>query len=156
MSTGTTFRWTLALWGLACLVAALFIPTYDFAFDGVKIWIYLCALLLIVMLAVMVLYPVLMVWPQELIFRTFFFHRYRTLFKRSGRMIVVSSLNFGVAHLFYGNWVAPALSLVGGLLFGWRYQASRSLPLVSLEHALWGDYLFTTSTRGPVPFLGHG
>jgi len=30
-------------------------------------------------------------------------------------------------------------------VFGWRYHKSRSLPLVSLEHALWGDYLFTIS-----------
>jgi membrane protease YdiL (CAAX protease family) len=94
-------------------------------------------------LLVMLLYPPLLAWPQELYFRSFFFHRYRALFNSPVKMIVANALSFGLAHLFYSNWVAPVLSFGGGLLFAWRYHSSRSLPLVSLEHALWGDYLFT-------------
>jgi len=37
----------LVLWAVACCVAAVFIPQYDFAFDGVKIWFYLCLLMLV-------------------------------------------------------------------------------------------------------------
>jgi membrane protease YdiL (CAAX protease family) len=65
------------------------------------------------------------------------------LFVRPRQMILFNALSFSLAHLFYGNWVAPVLSFAGGLLFAWRYQTSQSLPLVALEHALWGDYLFT-------------
>jgi membrane protease YdiL (CAAX protease family) len=57
---------------------------------------------------------------------------------------VLNALSFGLSHLFYGNWVAPVLAFFGGLLFAWRYQTSRSLGTVVIEHALWGDFLFTT------------
>lgn len=52
-------------------------------------------------------------------------------------MIAANALSFSLANLFYGNWVAPVLSFSGGLLFAWRYHISSSLPLVSLENALW-------------------
>jgi CAAX protease family protein len=95
-------------------------------------------------LIVMLLYPPLLVLPQEMLFRCFFFHRYRLLFEgREKTRIVLNALSFGLAHLFYGNWVAPVLGFCGGLLFAWRYQESGSLLTVGLEHALWGDFLFT-------------
>lgn len=94
---------------------------------------------------VMVLYPVLMVLPQELIFRCFFFHRYQDLFKDCPRwFITVNALSFGLSHLFYANWVAPVLSFFGGLLFAWRYLRSGSLMAVAVEHAVWGNFLFTS------------
>jgi hypothetical protein len=43
-------RIVLVLWAVACCVAAVFIPQYDFAFDGVKIWFYLCLLMLVLLL----------------------------------------------------------------------------------------------------------
>jgi membrane protease YdiL (CAAX protease family) len=112
----------------------LFLPDKLLAFPRAKpaIW-----------LAIMLLYPLFLAWPQELFFRCFFFQRYRDLFGNPRQMIVANALSFGLAHLFYGNWVAPVLSFFGGLLFAWRYHVSRSLPMVSLEHALWGDFLFT-------------
>jgi membrane protease YdiL (CAAX protease family) len=58
-------------------------------------------------------------------------------------MMIVNSICFGLAHLFYGNWVAPILSGLGGLLFCHRYLKSKSLLVVGLEHGLWGDFLFT-------------
>lgn len=95
-------------------------------------------------LIVMLIYPFLMVLPQELLFRTFFFHRYRSLFEdRPLGLIFLNAFSFGLSHLFYGNWVAPVLSFFGGLLFAWRYQNTRSLPAVCVEHAVWGNFLFT-------------
>lgn len=95
-------------------------------------------------LIVMVFYPLLMVLPQELLFRCFFFHRYRNLFGgNSKQLIVLNAFSFGLSHLFYGNWVAPVLSFFGGVLFAWRYSTSQSLLAVSIEHAIWGNYLFT-------------
>ena len=94
-------------------------------------------------LLVMVLYPAVSVYPQELIFRTFIFHRYRALFPTPGAMIAASGLLFGVAHLFFGNWIAPVLSAAGGVLFARTYARTRSTLQASLEHGLWGDFLFT-------------
>ena len=94
-------------------------------------------------LLVMVLYPAVSVYPQELIFRTFFFHRYRRLFPSTTLMILASGLLFGHAHLFFGNWIAPVLSAAGGILFARTYARTGSTLQASLEHGLWGDLLFT-------------
>ena len=50
---------------------------------------------------------------------------------------------FALAHLVLGNWQAPVLAWCGGLLFAWTYWRTRSLLLVTLEHGLWGNWLFT-------------
>lgn len=92
---------------------------------------------------VLVFYPILAAYPQEIIFRGFFFHRYRTLFPKRFAMILVSSLCFGWAHLMYANWVAPLLAGLGGILFAYRYLSTKSLLMVGIEHALWGNFLFT-------------
>jgi len=94
-------------------------------------------------LAVLVLYPVVSAATQELIFRVFMFHRYRTLFPSNSAIILASGVSFALAHLQLGNFVAPALSLAGGLRFAYTYANTRSLALVSLEHGLWGDWIFT-------------
>lgn len=93
-------------------------------------------------LIVMVCYPVFSAYPQELIYRAFFFHRYGRLLGERGAWIV-SALLFGWAHVFLGNWVAPVGAALGGLLFGRTYQRSGSLLQAALEHGLWGDLLFT-------------
>ncbi|MEM9558173.1 MAG: CPBP family intramembrane glutamic endopeptidase [Acidobacteriota bacterium] len=94
-------------------------------------------------LVILVAYPLVSVYPQELIFRTFFFHRYRDLFPDHAWLIAASGLSFGLAHVFFGNWLAPLLTLVGGLLFARTYARTRSTALACFEHALWGDFLFT-------------
>ncbi|MEW5893991.1 MAG: CPBP family intramembrane glutamic endopeptidase [Pseudomonadota bacterium] len=93
--------------------------------------------------AVLLLYPLLSALPQEVIFRLFFFQRYQTLFVTPGRMILASAGVFALAHLVLGNWQAPVLAWCGGLLFAWTYWRTRSLLLVTLEHGLWGNWLFT-------------
>jgi len=92
---------------------------------------------------VLVLYPLLSVYPQEVVFRTFFFHRYRSLFPRPTTMILASGIVFGLAHLFFGNWLAPVLTTLGGFLFATTYQRSSSTLQAFLEHSLWGDFIFT-------------
>lgn len=105
---------------------------FEFALGRTNIW-----------LALMVLYPVLSVLPQELLYRTFIFHRYRQLFPSDRLRIFASGLAFGFVHLLYGNWVALALSTIGGFFFAHTYASYRSLLLVSLEHAVYGQLVFT-------------
>ena len=92
---------------------------------------------------VMVFYPVFSVYPQELIFRTFLFHRYRPLFGSTGNLVIVSAIAFGLAHLFFANFWAPVLSTVGGWVFARTYARSASTLQATIEHGLWGDVLFT-------------
>jgi membrane protease YdiL (CAAX protease family) len=97
----------------------------------------------LIWLLVMGLYPVLAAYPQEVIFRGFFFHRYGKLFPNKGLLLLASSCSFALAHLFFANWIAPVLAFFGGLLFGYRYLQSDSILIAGIEHALWGNCLFT-------------
>jgi len=92
---------------------------------------------------VVLLYPLVSALPQEVIFRVFFFHRYRSLFPEPKLMMLVSASAFALAHLELGNLPALGLSFLGGLLFANTFGTTRSLPIVALEHGLWGDWLFT-------------
>lgn len=94
-------------------------------------------------LLVMVLYPVLSVWPQELIYRSFLFHRYRPLFGEKRGYVVASALAFGYVHLIFLNAIAPAMTLIGGGLFATSYRKHQSLALSCLEHTLYGCMVFT-------------
>lgn len=92
---------------------------------------------------VMLLYPVLSVVPQELIWRAFFFQRYRAIFATPTRMVLASAASFAFIHILLENTIAVALTLVGGVLFATTYHRTRSLAAASLEHALYGCLVFT-------------
>lgn len=122
---------------LALLIAgAIFLFRPDWAFNLVRraplFW-----------LLVMALYPVLSVYPQAIVFRSFLFHRYRNLFKSPAAMIIVSALAFSFAHIVFRNLIAVICTLVGGVIFAWRYRHTRSLFVSAFEHALYGCWMFT-------------
>lgn len=92
---------------------------------------------------VMLLYPLLSVYPQELLYRAFFFHRYQPLFGSGWGMLVASACSFGFVHIIFGNWISVVLCVIGGFLFALTYQHSGSLLLTSMDHALFGNFIFT-------------
>jgi membrane protease YdiL (CAAX protease family) len=94
-------------------------------------------------LMVMVLYPVLSVWPQELIYRSFLFYRYRRIFGERWGYVLASALAFGYVHVIFLNWIAPAMTFFGGGLFAISYRKRQSLALSCFEHALYGCMVFT-------------
>ncbi|HEX8266138.1 MAG TPA: CPBP family intramembrane glutamic endopeptidase [Pyrinomonadaceae bacterium] len=97
----------------------------------------------VVWASVMILYPLLSVYPQELIYRAFFFERYRKLFPSSWATVLSSAIVFGLVHIIFQNPIAVILTLVGGVFFAETYARTRSLRLVWLEHALYGCLIFT-------------
>jgi len=118
------------------LVAALTMllrPDLVLAFPLSKPWVWV---------AILLLYPLLSAYPQEIIFRTYFFHRYRPLIPTRWQVVLSATL-FGFAHLLLTNWVAVGLSTVGGVLFATTYKRTSSTLLAGLEHGLWGNFLFT-------------
>jgi membrane protease YdiL (CAAX protease family) len=93
---------------------------------------------------VMVLYPVLSVYPQEIVYRAFFFQRYAELLPTAAIRIGASALAFAIGHVMFPRpWIAMSLTFVGGLLFAYHYEGSHSLLLVSVEHGLFGQLIFT-------------
>jgi len=103
--------------------------------------------------AVMLLYPLVSVYPQELLYRAFFFERYRPLFGSSWGLILASALAFGFVHIIFRNWTAVVLCVVGGFLFSCTYRDSGSLLLTCVDHAIFGNFLFTI---GLGQFFYHG
>jgi membrane protease YdiL (CAAX protease family) len=92
---------------------------------------------------VMLLYPVVSVYPQGVLYRAFFFERYGALFPGKWAMIVASAIAFAFMHIIFRNTLAVALTFAGGLLFAARYAETNSLATSAFEHALYGCWLFT-------------
>lgn len=124
-------------WLLCCVAMTVFIYFYDpdkmFSIAREKPT---------ALLTVFIAYPILSALPQELIFCSFLFHRYKRFFPTQNTRIFVSALVFAYAHVLYINPVAPSLSFIAGLIFAHTYNKTRSLALVTIEHALYGNALF--------------
>ena len=92
----------------------------------------------------MALYPLLSVIAQELVYRTFFFHRYGRLFgDATWAAILANGALFGFGHIIFGNWIAIAGTTVIGCLLAYRYVRTRSFWAVWFEHSLYGALVFT-------------
>ncbi|MEE2681503.1 MAG: CPBP family glutamic-type intramembrane protease [Planctomycetota bacterium] len=94
-------------------------------------------------LVVLVVYPMLSVVPQGIIFRRWFVARYRPLLGSGAMMILVGAACFGWSHLLFGNPVAPLITAVGGIFFLRTYLRGGSGWLSDLQHAVLGDVAFT-------------
>jgi hypothetical protein len=101
-------------------------------------------------LRIMILYPLISVATQEIIYRVFFFHRYAALFAHPAVTILLNATLFAFAHgLLFGarhgpfHWEPTLISFCGGLIFAYRFYRTRSFWAVALEHSLYGDLIFT-------------
>lgn len=113
----------------------IIVPEYIFFLPRHITWLWIVIILM---------YPVWSVIPQELIYRTFFFHRYKDIFPRNTSMIAASALTFSVMHIIFKNPVAIVFSLIAGLVLSILYSRHRSLLGITIEHALYGILVFTT------------
>ena len=95
-------------------------------------------------LMVIVLYPLVSAFPQEILYRTYFFRRYPDFFENNKWLIIIlSGTLFMWGHLLFMNPIALGATLAGGLIIAWRYYHTRSVLLASVEHALYGNLFFT-------------
>lgn len=88
-------------------------------------------------------YSIFSALPQEILYRSFFFFRYGSLFKNHQLALLINVVSFSFLHIIYGNIVAVLLTLCGGYFFCTSYQNTRSLLLATIEHALYGYIVFT-------------
>ena len=130
----STLWFFVPLASLLCVLLYLFSPNLwlDLPTKHPQLW-----------LTTLLIYPLISVLPQELIFRTFFFHRYKPILPDKRHRWWLSSMLFGLAHMVYGNWLAVIGSGLAGFLFGYRYMQSKSTLVVAIEHTLWGSFIFT-------------
>jgi len=103
-------------------------------------------------LIILFIYSFFSVYPQELIYRTFFFQRYKTLFSNQKLFIFVNAVVFSLAHLFFKNTLVIVLTFLGGILFAITFNKTKSTLLVSIEHAIYGCWLFTVGMGSMLGF----
>lgn len=101
---------------------------------------------------ILLVYAILSVYPQELIYRTFFFTRYAGLLKTKGFLILINAILFSLGHLFFKNELVLLLTFVGGYIFALTFQRTQSTLLVSIEHAIYGCWLFTVGMGNMLGF----
>lgn len=101
---------------------------------------------------ILLVYAILSVYPQELIYRTFFFTRYTGLFKSKELLIFMNAILFSLGHLFFKNELVLLLTFVGGIVFALTFQRTQSTLLVSIEHAIYGCWLFTVGMGNMLGF----
>ena len=101
---------------------------------------------------ILILYSLFSVYPQELLYRTFFFKRYKNLFKNENIFIVINALLFSLAHLFFKNMLVLMLTFIGGILFAITFKKTKSTLLVSIEHSIYGCWLFTVGMGSMLGF----
>lgn len=89
------------------------------------------------------LYPIASVFPQEIIYRVYYFHRYEALIPQKYLLMFSNAFIFGLTHFIYGNFVAPIATFIAGWIFIYNYYKTRSLLNVSLEHYFYGLIMFT-------------
>lgn len=106
-----------------------------------KLWIF-----------ILFIYSFFSVYPQELIYRTFYFDRYKIFFSNEKLFIFINAIVFALAHIFFKNTLVLVLTFLGGLLFALTYNKTKSTLLVTIEHAIYGCWLFTVGMGGMLGF----
>jgi membrane protease YdiL (CAAX protease family) len=101
---------------------------------------------------ILFVYSFFSVYPQELLYRTFFFKRYKSLFKNEALFLFINAILFSLAHLFFKNSLVIVLTFLGGLLFVFTFNKTKSTLLTSIEHAIYGSWLFTVGMGGMLGF----
>lgn len=104
--------------------------------------------------SISIFYSVVSVYPQEFLYRLFFFKRYQHLIPNRSVLILVNASVFSFAHLFFQNTLVFILTFIGGILFALTYRKKHSLMLASIEHSVYGVWLFTLGLGEMLAFPG--
>ena len=92
---------------------------------------------------VMFIYLFLSVIPQEIIYRVYFYHRYKKLF--NGNLLILTLLNlffFSFAHIVFNNPHAILITAFASPIFSYLYIKESFFTCV-LVHSLGGQIIFT-------------
>jgi len=103
---------------------------------------------------ILFVYSFISVIPQELIYRKFFYMRYEDLFSSKKLFLFMNVLCFSLCHLFLKNFWVIVITLIGGVFFTYTYEKTRSIKWVSIEHAIYGNLVFTVGLGTMLAFPG--
>ncbi len=95
-----------------------------------------------IFLAMCLFYPVFSAFGQEVIYRTFLFRRYGTLFGKPWLVILFSGISFSFLHIVYYDPVSMILTFIGGIYFAMVYRQTRSVLYTAVLHGILGILIF--------------
>lgn len=101
--------------------------------ENTRIWLLLC-----------LFYPLFSAYLQEIIFRTFLFERYASLFKKRWLLIFASGFAFSFVHIVYYSPVSVISTFVAGIYLAWVYAKTGSVLFTTILHSILGILVFTT------------
>ena len=85
---------------------------------------------------------------EELIFRGYMIPRLDTLFKNKHRVVFISAIIFGVAHIGYGTIANVLFPAIIGIVFGYHYYKYRNIKMLMICHFLIDfNALFNTAIK---------
>ena len=118
---------------LLSALLALYRPDWLLSFprSSPRFWLFVC-----------VAYPLVSVLPQGILYRALWEKRYADGLSRTASLVLGAAF-FAWAHIVFRNVWACAFTFVGGLFFLSSYRRTGSLLFSGIEHALYGDFLFT-------------
>ncbi|MFV0322104.1 MAG: type II CAAX prenyl endopeptidase Rce1 family protein [Alphaproteobacteria bacterium] len=121
---------------LLSIIAMLILPNKGwFLLPKYNIWLWL---------AIMVLYPVISVLPQEIIWRFHLLENTKNILPSRQLRIIVSAVLFGWVHIIFGTVFAVVATIYLGLQLAYAYyQGQKSFWVVWVEHSLAGQIAFT-------------
>jgi membrane protease YdiL (CAAX protease family) len=96
----------------------------------------------LIFLAMCIFYPVFSAFGQEVIYRTFLFRRFGSLFKKPWLTVLASGLTFSFLHIVYYDPVSMILTFAGGIYFARVYQQTRSVLFSAVLHGVLGVVVF--------------
>jgi membrane protease YdiL (CAAX protease family) len=141
------WKWKAVTWEnmkpiiLRWLVCSLLMLAFTYYYDPERLF-YIVKERPQLLLFLLFFYPIFSALPQEFIFCTFFFQRYKPFFKSRKARVWASAIVFAYAHVLFINPVAPVLSFIAGLIFASTFAKTKSLALVTIEHSMYGLVLF--------------
>ena len=73
-------------------------------------------------IVIIIFYPILSAFPQEFIYRVFFFHRYKILFNRNiNYLIIMNTIFFTFGHIIFLNFTSLLFTAVASPIFAIMY-----------------------------------
>ena len=123
----------------AIVIAFMFIAVY--LFDRENLFNLLKANPFI-LLMLCIFYPIFSAYGQEIIYRTFLFHRYRALFKTDLLLVLTSGIAFGFVHIVYYSHLSIILTFILGVYLAKTYLKTKSVLFAAILHGIYGNMVF--------------
>ena len=97
-----------------------------------------------VMRWIVIVYPIVQVVPQELVYRALFFERYGNMFSSRKQAIFVNALLFAFGHLMYWHPIVFTASFFGSVIFPHAYFRPRGFIQACALHGIAGTAIFAS------------